>query len=64
MTSLRELTKHFREQVGLYPHLADELQDIIELAYSEVDEGGSEPHEVSLAYSDIEDLIKISKNEL
>ncbi len=58
MTTLSDLKRYYWEQAKLHPYLADEMQDIVELAYSEVDEGGSETHEVSLAYNDILNLIE------
>ena len=46
--------------MGAFPKDADKRKQIIELYYlalSEIEEGGSEQHEISLAVRDIEELI-------
>lgn len=40
------------------PALKSEIQDLYSLALSEIEEGGSESHECSLALSDMEELVK------
>ena len=41
----------------MYPKQADELRDLYHLAVSEIEEGGSESHECSLAWRDISQLV-------
>ena len=56
--NLLELRAYAREKSRLYPSLADQIADLVDLASDEVDSGGSEQHESDLAYHDIEQLIK------
>ena len=55
---LLELRAYARVNSRLYPALATQIADLVELAIDEVDSGGSEQHECELAYLDIEELIK------
>ena len=56
--NLLELRAYAREKARLYPALASQIADLVELARDEVDSGGSEQHECDLAYHDIGELIK------
>ena len=56
--NLLELRAYAREKARLYPSLATQIADLVELAIDEVDSGGSEQHERDLACHDIEELIK------
>lgn len=47
---LRELTLRLIDQ---YPHKSDEIRELYSLALSEIEEGGSEVHECSLAWNDM-----------
>ena len=40
------------------PDLEEEVVGLFNLCVSEIDEGGSEPHEIELCISDIEELVK------
>ena len=53
MTSLKDLKATAVELIEKHPHHRDEILDFYHLAVSEVEEGGSEAHECSLAYNDM-----------
>jgi hypothetical protein len=53
-----DLIQHARKLSVTHPHLKDEIYDFVYLAIDEIDEGGSEMHEVELALNDINQLIK------
>jgi hypothetical protein len=55
--NLRLLRKYCIEKIRKYPMLKDEISDHYFLAKDEVEEGGSELHECSLAISSIHDMI-------
>jgi hypothetical protein len=53
MTSLKDLKATAVELIEKHPQHRDEILDFYHLAVSEVEEGGSEAHECSLAYNDM-----------
>jgi hypothetical protein len=53
MTSLKDLRATAAELIEKHPQHRDEIVDFYHLAVSEVEEGGSEAHECSLAYNDM-----------
>lgn len=55
MTHLIEFAKSVIEK---YPSLKSDIHDLIDLCITEIDEGGSEAHEIELCWSDIEELVK------
>ena len=56
MTKLN-LIEYAKKCSATHPHLKDEIYDFVYLAYDEIEDGGSEEHETSLAYEDIKQLI-------
>jgi hypothetical protein len=56
--TLEQLTKWANEKIDENPHLKSEIYDLYSLCRDEIDEGGSESHEIELCMSDIEQLIK------
>jgi hypothetical protein len=61
--TLQELRTSAQNFIKENPELAEEIKDFFSLASSEIEEGGSESHECDLAYNDMVELIKESKNE-
>ena len=57
MISLRELRLEVLRLIDMYPKQADELRGFYHLAVSEIEEGGSESHECSLAWRDMLDSV-------
>lgn len=55
---IQYLRTYCKEKIQQNSHLRDEIVDLYELAMSEIEEGGSESHEVSLAINSIDELIK------
>jgi hypothetical protein len=58
MNTLRNLKLHVREMAKLHPEKRDDIYDFYQLACDEVEEGGSESHECSLAIESIRQLIE------
>ena len=61
MTNLEQLVQWARNVAKDYPEYKDEIWSFISLCQDEVEEGGSEAHEVQLAYNDICDLVGIDE---
>jgi len=52
-----EFREYLRSKIMEYPDLELALMDILEMTIDNIHEGGSEDHEVELAYQSITDLI-------
>jgi len=50
------------ERAKQCPSLKEEIQDFLDLAINEIEEGGSMYHEISLCMADVEELIKENCN--
>lgn len=48
---------HARKMIALHPDMKDEINDYVYLAIDEIEEGGSEAHETSLAIESINQLV-------
>jgi len=46
-----------------HPELVEKIGDIYEMAYNEIRNGGSEAHEVELAFSRLEELLNDTNKE-
>lgn len=46
-----------KDIVAKYPDLTDEVHDFFDLCMMEIEDGGSQEHEIELAMSDIDDLV-------
>ena len=57
MIGLRELRLEVLRLIDMYPKKGDELRDLYHLAVSEIEEGGSESNECSLAWRDMLELV-------
>jgi hypothetical protein len=57
MRTLGELKEYVVKMIRLHPIYKDEILEFYQLACDEVEDGGSESHEVGLAVSDIEELV-------
>ena len=53
MNNLTELKREVLRLMDKYPKKGDELRDFYYLAVSEIEDGGSESHECSLAWRDM-----------
>lgn len=56
--NIQYLRTFCKEKIRQNPHLQDEIVGLYELAMSEIEEGGSESHEIDLAINSINDLIE------
>jgi hypothetical protein len=61
MSSLEQLVTWAKNIAKEYPTHREEIFSFISLCQDEIEEGGSEPHEVQLAYNDICDLVGIDE---
>jgi hypothetical protein len=61
MSSLDELVDWAIGIKQRFPHYRDEIWSFISLCQDEIEDGGSESHEVQLAYNDICDLVGIDE---
>ena len=61
MSSLEQLVQWAKGIAKEHPKHRDEIWSFISLCQDEVQEGGSESHEVQLAYNDICDLVGIDE---
>ena len=50
---MKELIKYATEMALQYPHKLGTIKDLIQLCKDEIDEGGSEAHEIELCAEDI-----------
>ena len=50
------LRQYCADKIKLYPNLKEEILDFFYLAIDEIEEGGSERHEIELAINSIEEL--------
>ena len=57
MNDLKGLRVEVMKLIDMYPKQADELRDLYHLAVSEIEEGGSEGNECSLAWRDMLDCV-------
>jgi hypothetical protein len=55
--NMQHLITHAKKRIEEFPELKDEIDGIVDLAQSEIYEGGSPTHEIQLAYTDIEQLV-------
>ena len=56
MTTIEELKQYANEEIKKRPELKQDIRDLVQLAIDEIEEGGSEVHEVQLAQTSIEQL--------
>jgi hypothetical protein len=61
MTSLDQLVPWAKNIAKEYPTYRQDIFSFISLCQDEIEEGGSETHEVQLAYNDICDLVGIDE---
>ena len=55
MTNLIDYANQIMEK---YPSLKSDVQGLVQLCIDEIEEGGSEQHEIELCWSDIDQLVK------
>jgi hypothetical protein len=55
---MNEFKQFVNEKINQYPSLKMEILDFFWLAVDEIHDGGSQPHEISLAINSINELIE------
>ena len=58
MNNVLQLKKYVREITAQYPDLDEEISDLYDLCLNEIEEGGSEQHEIHLCKTDIDQLVE------
>ena len=58
MQEMKRAIEFAREFVKEHPNLKDEVNDLLELCYNEIEEGGSPTHEVELCIGSIKELLE------
>jgi hypothetical protein len=61
MTSLEQLVPWVKNIAKEYPTQRQDIFDFLSLCLDEIEEGGSQSHEVQLCYNDICDLVGIDE---
>jgi hypothetical protein len=61
MTTINELTGWAKDKAKEYPNCRAQVFEFVSLCEDEIEQGGSESHEVQLAYNDICDLVGIDE---
>lgn len=61
---MTHLIDYANSVIEKYPRLKDEINCLIELCVTEIEEGGSVTHEIQLCWSDIEYLVKEHEAEI
>lgn len=61
--TLQTLKLWINEKINENPDLESEITDVFEFCLDQIEDGESEPHEIELCMSDINDLIKTKENE-
>jgi hypothetical protein len=56
MSTFQDLKDYAKLMSNAHPHHEPQILDLVQLCKDEIEEGGSEAHEVDLAWSDIADL--------
>lgn len=61
---MTHLIDYANSVIEKYPQLKEDINGLIELCVTEIEEGGSVPHEIQLCWSDIEYLVKEHEAEI
>lgn len=59
---IKNLMEWAKQKAKACPNLSEEINDLVQLAIDEIDQGGSVSHEINLCMSDIEELVKENCN--
>ena len=61
---MTHLSDYANSVIEKYPQLKEEINGLIELCVTEIEEGGSVTHAIQLCWSDIEYLVKEHEAEI
>lgn len=59
---IKELIQWAKKKAKACPNLAEEIEDLVQLAIDEINDGASVSNEIHLCMSDVEELIKENCN--
>lgn len=54
---MKQLAADLREIIAKYPQLKPQIQDLYQLCQDEIEEGGSEEHEIELCRGSVQELV-------
>ena len=54
---MKQLAEDLRAVIAKYPQLKDQVNDFYQLCKDEIEEGGSEMHEIELCRGSVQELI-------
>lgn len=54
---MKRLLNYANNFIKEHPQLKEEVMEFVQLAYDEIEEGGSKEHEIDLAISSIDELL-------
>ena len=55
---MKRLRDYVKEFVAEHPHLKEEVNDLAQLCFDEIEQGGSIEHEIDLAIDSIDQLLE------
>ena len=55
---MKRLTDYTKEFISKHPQLKEEVDNLVQLCYNEIEEGGSKEHEIDLAIESIDQLLE------
>lgn len=55
---MKRLNDYVKEFIAKHPHLKEKVNDLVQLCFDEIEEGGSIEHEIDLAIDSIDELLE------
>ena len=55
---MKQLAMYCLEVISKHPKLASEINELFQLCKDEIEQGGSETHEIELCYGSIKELLE------
>lgn len=55
---MKRLRDYVKEFIAKHPHLKKEVDDLVQLCFDEIEQGGSIEHEIDLAIDSIDQLLE------
>lgn len=55
---MKRLNDYAAEFISKHPQLKEEVNDLVQLCYDEIEQGGSKEHEIDLAIDSIDELLE------
>lgn len=55
---MKRLRDYVKEFIAKHPHLKEQVDDLVQLCFDEIEQGGSIEHEIDLAINSIDQLLE------